>query len=308
MSLLAEQIDEAPRRPALRWHGGKWRLAPWIIAQFPPHYAYVEPFGGGASVLLRKPRSYSEVHNDLDDDVVGLFRVLQDPMQSVRLKTLLDLTPYARRELELAYEPTSDAVERARRLIVRGAMGFGSNAHVSTHRGHRTTGFRVTAHRARNTTPATDWANYPASIDAVVARFRSVVIEHRDAAEVMSMHDGPDTLFYLDPPYQHELRSLGNRYDLQLRFYRHELDAGAHAALLAFIRGLKGMVLLSGYPSALYDEGLPGWLRLEQAARIDGGGHRTEVLWMNLAAAARRRAEALPLFRDTPSTHEVESA
>src|SRR4051812_31635359 len=67
------------RRPALRYHGGKFRLAAWIMAHFPDHRCYVEPFGGGAGVLLQKPRAFAEIYNDLDGDVVNYFEVLRDP-------------------------------------------------------------------------------------------------------------------------------------------------------------------------------------------------------------------------------------
>ena len=68
-----------PWRPALRYHGGKWRLAPWIIGHFPAHKIYCEPFCGAASVLLRKPRSRIEIINDLDSEVTNLFQILRDP-------------------------------------------------------------------------------------------------------------------------------------------------------------------------------------------------------------------------------------
>ena len=120
----------APTRPVLRWHGGKWRLAPWIISHFPPHRSYVEPFGGAASVLLRKERSYGEVYNDLDDLVVNLFRVLRHPEWGGALLESLCLTPFSRIEFEQAIEPgEGDPIEAARRLIIRSFMGFGSNAH-----------------------------------------------------------------------------------------------------------------------------------------------------------------------------------
>lgn len=76
---------------------------------------------------MQKPRTYAEVYNDLDDDIVNVFRVLQDRTTSEILTRLLTLTPYARREFELAYEPSLEPVERARRTLVRAAMGFGSS-------------------------------------------------------------------------------------------------------------------------------------------------------------------------------------
>lgn len=143
-------------RPVLRWHGGKWTLAPWIIDLMPSHRAYVEPFGGAASVLIRKPRSYAEVYNDLDDDVVNLFRVLRGP-DAGRLVEQIALTPFASTEFFGAYDRSDDDVERARRLIVRSFMGFGSNAT------HRKSGFRSNSNRS-GTTPARDWLNYPAAL------------------------------------------------------------------------------------------------------------------------------------------------
>lgn len=261
-----------PTRPVLRWHGGKWLLAPWIIAHFPEHRAYVEPFGGAASVLIRKPRSYAEVYNDLDGAVVNLFRVLRsghagDLVESLRL------TPFARTEFVQAYEPASDPVERARRLIIRSFMGFGSNGH------NRSTGFRANSSRS-GTAPAHDWANYPDCLTQVVERLRGVAIESKDAKAVMAQHDAPTALHYVDPPYMFEARA-----DLS-KDYAHELTDADHAELLTFLRGLRGMVVLSGYPCALYDEVLADWTRVDRAALADGAKPRIEVLWINPAAAS----------------------
>lgn len=268
-----------PCRPALRYHGGKWRLAPWILSHFPAHRCYVEPFGGGASVLLRKERSYAEVYNDLDGDVVNLFRVLRDPEMSARLAAAVALTPFARAEFDVAYLPSDDAVERARRLLTLSHMGFGTAAMRENRNGRRQrTGFRANTSRS-GTTPAADWSRLPDVIETVAERFAAVVIENRTAIQVMEAHDGPETLHYIDPPYPHGTRAKGC-----LRSYRHEMTDDDHRELARCLRGLAGHVVLSGYPCDLYDVELyPDWQRIEKTTHADGARERTEVIWIKPA-------------------------
>ena len=263
-------------RPVLRWHGGKWVLAPWIIDHFPPHRVYVEPFGGAASVLLQKDRSFSEVYNDLDEGAVNLFRILRsDDWRD--LKILLEHTPFSRSEFMESYKLTTDPVESARRLIVRSFMGFGSDCHNAD----MSTGFRSCSNRS-HTTPAHDWDHYPNVIPLMADRFRGVVIESRPAIKVIEQHDSPDTLHYLDPPYLPETRSLrSKRGKIRKHGYAHEMTEDDHDRLLEVIRGVKGKVILSGYPSEKYEAALSTWERRERVAFADGARKRTEVLWMN---------------------------
>lgn len=277
-----------PSRPLLRWHGGKWLLAPWIIEHFPPHRVYVEPFGGAASVLLRKPKAYGEVYNDLDDDVVNLFRVIRSEKAGELARAVRD-TPFSRSEFFAAYEETEDPVEQARRLIIRSFMGFGSdgfNRDVKT-------GFRANSNRS-GSTPARDWAGYPEALATLIERVRGIVIENRPAIEVMLQHDSPETLHYVDPPYLPETRSAKSRKGgAQYHAYRHELTSDDHVALLDALTGLSGMVVLSGYPAPLYDTKLRGWERFERSALADGARARIEVLWLNPAAAAKVKSPSL---------------
>lgn len=269
-------------RPPVRWHGAKFLMSRQIIPYLPSHRTYTEVFGGGAGVLLHKPRSYAEIYNDLDDTIVGLFRVLQDLALEARLIALLRVTPFARREFEIAYEPASDPVESARRLVIRSFLGFGSNAHSATQRGHQSTGFRSSSNRS-GSTPAQDWRNLPDAFPAIAERMRGVVIENRDALIVLSRHDSPSTLHYVDPPYMHDTRAM---FKGGKSAYRFEMERVDHVQLLDALRALVGMVVLSGYATPLYDEALADWRRIEFQAMADGARPRTEVLWLNPACVA----------------------
>jgi DNA adenine methylase len=268
-----------PTRPALRYFGGKWRIAPWIISHFPPHKIYTESFGGAAGVLLRKPRVYAEVYNDLDGEVCNLFRVLRNPVQGLELQRQLKLTPFAREEFELSYLADGDPIEQARRTIIRAFQGFGSDGVTGEHR----TGFRVNANQSR-TSPAPDWVSYADSLHLFVERLRTVAIEQKPAVDVMVQHDTPRTLHYVDPPYVWSTRKISRGHG-----YRHEMSDDDHRSLAEVLRSLQGMVILSGYASDLYDiELFSDWKRVEREALADGAEKRTEVLWLNPQACAHQ--------------------
>ncbi len=267
----------AVRRPVLRYHGGKWRLAPWIIRNFPPHKTYVEPFGGAASVLLRKPRVYAEVYNDLDGDVVNLFRVLRDAEMAADLVRLIELSPFSRAEFEAAYGVSDDPVEQARRMIVRSFMGYGAFGTVG-----QPTGFRTGLRKTR-VSAAADWRNYPAALRTAVERLQGVTIENVPALRALELYDREDTLFYVDPPYLHGTRGAAG-------WYNHEMTDDEHRDLAAALREVRGDVVISGYPCDLYDVELySDWQRVERVALADAARKRTEVLWIKPGSSRQRR-------------------
>ena len=248
-------------------------LAPWIMSFFPEHRTYVEPYGGGGAVLLRKPRSYAEIYNDLDGEIVNLFKCARD--HGDELIRLCELTPFARDEFSISYEPHEDCMEQARRTLIRSFMGFGS-ASVS----HQKSGFRANSNRS-GTTPAHDWAGYPEALRLTIKRIAGVVIENRPAIDVIQQHDSKQTLIYADPPYVLSTRYLINK----THCYRHEMTDEDHRGLAATLHAVDGMVVISGYPCDLYEDLYSGWERVERASFADGAKPRTEVLWLNDACA-----------------------
>lgn len=278
-------------RPVLRYHGGKWVLAPWIIEHFPPHRVYTEAFGGAASVLMRKERAtLTEVYSDLDAEIVSLFRLLRDPIDCARLEHAVRFTPYARDEFALSYERSDDPVEQARRTMVRAFMGFGSDAASGAQTGFRANGNRNGAH------PAKDWSNLPKHLAMFCERLTGVVIESRPAIEVVLQHDSPETLHYCDPPYVHDTRSAA--VTRSGKGYRHEMTNADHARLAEVLHAAEGMVVLSGYAGTLYSELYADWYVSTRKTFADGGLDRTEVVWLNPACSAALHRSRGGLFAE----------
>lgn len=268
-----------PIRPAIKWHGGKFYLAKSIVEKFPAHNTYVEPFGGAASVLINKPASAVEVYNDLYEELTRFFRVLRD--NGSELQRRLQLSPYSEADF-LADQPgTDDEIELARRFFARFRQSIGG----------RGAAFSYSLHRSRRGL-ADVVSGYLSAIDEelpkIVERLRGVQILCRDAIEVIQKWDSGDTLFYCDPPYPHRTRESTS-------VYACEMSDEDHRRLAGVLNSCKGRVILSGYPSDLYDELYQGWSQVSfdianHAAGGESKSRKTEVLWMNFEPVAQQAA------------------
>lgn len=264
-------IEQNVSRPPLRYYGGKWRLAPWIIDHFPEHRVYVEVFGGAAGVLLRKPVAPIEIYNDIDSIVVNFFKILRDQKDAQELSRLIKLTPFSREEFELSFEPTNDPLESARRLVVHTYFGFGSSTSANSCNGFRACSIKSERSYAQN------WGGIPNAIIEASKRFASVTIEHLGFAEIISKYDSPKTLFYCDPPYPFGSRNVNHQ---QYSFEMSDMD---HKNLACLLRNVKASVIVSGYKCLLYDSIYSGWgfdSKETTANGQFGSVPRTEYLWI----------------------------
>lgn len=273
----------------IKYPGSKWRIARWIIRHFPEHHSYLEPFFGSGAVLFNKRRSPIETVNDLDGDVVNLFRQIRENPE--RLADAIYWTPYARVEYERAWAAQyteKDPFQRSVDFYIRMMMGHG----------FRTTGEKVgwknDVQGSEAAYAAGYWCKTPETIRQAAERLRKVQIECRPAVELNQRFNFPNVLIYADPPYV-----LGTRHGKQ---YRHEMTDIQHEELLNALLSHRGPVLLSGYDSDIYRDMLPGWHREEIAERAQTSGVRTEVLWMNFEPMLQET-----LFERLEEQHEPET-
>ncbi len=272
MPSMLSRID-----PPLKWHGGKFYLAPHIVRLMPPHTHYVEPFAGGLSVLLSKnPEGVSEVVNDLNGELTNFWRVLQGEDTFGRFKRVLEAVPFSEAEWKDSTKvPTDDPVENAIRFFIRCRQSLAG-------RMDRFTPLSKTRVRRGMNEQASAWMTAVDGLTYVYTRLRRVTILSRDALGVIRDQDGPGTLFYLDPPYLGETRASDD-------VYAHEMTVSQHDELLKLVLACKARVMMSGYQSELYDRLLKGWTRHEfaiknQAAKVQQKQEKrmmTEVLWCN---------------------------
>lgn len=273
-------------RPPIPYYGSKARLAPWIASLLPPHRRYIEPFCGSAAVLFAKPPSAQEILNDLDGNVVTFFRVLRD--RPDELARACRLTPYAREEYRTARldgDEGIDDLERARRVFIRATQAFNGDGLSAGRAGSWSAG------RSKNGSYAGQARARADRLGEVADRLRGVLVEARDALDLIPAYDGPDAAFYLDPPYLGSTRASLNTGDKRRRSdYRHDMPGeAAHRALAAVLHVCTGAVLLSGYDSPLYAELYAGWWRTATTVGRPStnrrgrptGSHATEVIWSN---------------------------
>lgn len=247
----------------LKYPGAKWRIAEWIIDHFPPHKVYMEPFFGSGAVFFKKEPAYIETVNDINGEIVNLFRVCRQYPEE--LAKAINLTPFARDEFRDCYSPADDPIEQARRTLVRYHQSFGTcNSSKNSWRNVQTYG---------GPRCATMWNDLPQIIVDCCERLKNAQIENTDALTLIERYDDPDTLIYCDPPYLQSTRKKN--------MYKCEMRDDEHYELLQKLKASKSMVIISGYDSELYDTELCGWRTDERVTTAQMGLHRTEKLWMN---------------------------
>src|SRR5262245_20505125 len=259
----------------IRWAGGKGRQLNDLLPFIPNGRVYVEPFGGGASVLLNRPRSEIEGYNDLDSSLVGLFSVVRDDALFTRFSEYLRWTPYSREIFEdaLGHEDESDAVISAAKFYTVLNQGISGKRLAS----------KGDWARARSDNLANRWDQRKDKLEWIHDRLRHVQIECRDALDILQEWDGADTVFYCDPPYVLETRS-------KKRYYAVEPGDSYHEELVDTIIATKGRVVLSGYLHPIYERLADyGWTADSYGAQalmtVHGKGgerdSRREVVWRN---------------------------
>jgi len=295
---VVDKIGKPTRIMApFRWFGGKGHMAKKIIPHIPSGKVYVEPFAGAASLFWHRKPHGVEVLNDLHEEIITLYRVLQDRERFDELYHRLIWTPYSLSEFKKARRNQDQSdVARAWAFFVRQNMGFSGKCECDGDWGRAFTecrGMAATASILRGRIKMLEWWH---------DRLSRVQLDNRCAIEVIQYWDSKDTVFYIDPPYVASTRKSGS--------YEHECSDDFHSQLVELLLSLKGKFVLSGYDADVYKPLEPVCNRVEfktvchAAAKTRGTGlqgkgsalknqSRTEVLWIK---GSNKKSEIGGLF------------
>jgi len=259
----------------IQYFGAKTNIADQLVGLMPEHRGYIEPFAGSLSVLLAKPASKIEIVNDLDRQLLTFWRVLRDNGEELLRRA--DLTPHSREALREAAElDGDDDISVALQVWVLLTQGRS--------RTMKRTGWRFYADpNGTSASFQTYMDAYRSRLGPTMDRIRSVSLECRPALDVIAQYGAfQDNLLYVDPPYLASTRRPGR--------YTHEMGGeNEHTALAEALDICNAKVMLSGYPSALYDELYADWNRVDIGARSDNAITRSvaESVWMNYEPSGR---------------------
>jgi DNA adenine methylase len=263
------------RRIVFGWYGGKFSHLDWLLPLLPRAHHYCEPFSGSAAVLLnREPPSPVETYNDIDGDVVNFFCMLRDhPDDLIRS---IALTPFSREEFHRAINDSMEGIsdlEQARRFYIRARQARTGLAQTATL--GRWANCKNTS-RAGMSGVVSRWIGGIEALEEIAKRLLRVQIENRPALEIIRLYDGPDTLFYCDPPYLHETRGDSKAYGF-------EMDLNQHRELAQTFEKCRGKIALSGYRCDTLDTWYKGWRRFDASIKQCHSIKqlRQECLWMN---------------------------
>lgn len=186
----------------IKWVGSKRQLRKQITDIFPEHTCYVEPFLGGGSIFFWKEKSNVEIINDYDDHIVNFFKVLRDDKEKLLDKIENTLVS---RTLFLEYRQSNwlelDSIERAFRFYYIVKSSFGGLWRFNQDGECNSPFAGSPSPKAR---PTIYTKNSLETVKKAHKRLQDAVIECDDYRNIVERYDKPDTLFFLDPPYDTE--------------------------------------------------------------------------------------------------------
>jgi DNA adenine methylase len=172
-------------KPVVRWPGGKTRLLGDLLPLIRPHTTYVEAFGGGLAVLLAKERSKCEIVNDINGELVALYRCAQFHLDALIGEIEWTLTSRSNLADFLA-QPGLTEIQRAARFFLRNRMSFGGSG---------------TSYAVAKATGQPSRLNVLEGLRALNVRLDKVSVENLSYERLMANYDSPETLWFFDPPY-----------------------------------------------------------------------------------------------------------